>query len=219
MRCLITCGPSWEPIDRVRRLTNFSTGGLGLFLAGVFARAGWEVLCLKGEAATAHAELPNVETIPFSTNDDLLRKLEAQAGRAAALFHAAALCDYRVKSVAGADGSPVVAAKIPTRAGGLTLELEPTIKVLPRLRSLFPKTKIVGWKYELDGTCDDALDRANRQIAECNTDACIVNGAAWGIGFGFLEPAQAPIPLADKSALADHLTRWAKGTTPLGMRR
>lgn len=209
MRCLVTCGPSWEPIDRVRRLTNFSTGGLGLALSAALVRAGHEVLCLKGEAATAAGEPEGATTIPFSTNDDLLAKFQAQAGRVDAIFHAAALCDYRVKAIHAEHGDAVIgAAKIPSRSGALTLELEPTVKVLPQLRALFPQAKIVGWKYELDGTGDDVIDRALRQLAECSTDACVVNGAAWGDGFGFVVSGQAPQPLANTAELSDFLIRW-----------
>ena len=195
-------------MDQVRRLTNFSTGELGLMLAGVLARAGHEVLCLKGEGATAQVAAAGVKMAAFSTNDDLLRKLEAEAGAADAVFHAAALCDYRVKTVRAADGTSPDAAKIPTRSGELTLTLEPTVKVLPRLRAIFSHAKIVGWKYELDGTHDDALALAARQIAECHTDACVVNGAAWGAGFGFVETGRAPVAIADKLALAAFLTGW-----------
>ena len=209
MRVIVTCGPSHEPIDQVRRLTNFSTGELGLALAAALAGAGHLVLCLKGEGATAQGATAGVKMAAFSTNDDLLRKLEAEAGAADTIFHAAALCDYRVKAVRAADGSSLTATKIPTRSGELTLTLEPTVKVLPRLRAIFPNAKIVGWKYELDGTRDDALALAARQIAECRTDACVVNGTAWGAGFGFVEPGKSPFAIADKMALAAFLTNWS----------
>ncbi|HVY71907.1 MAG TPA: phosphopantothenoylcysteine decarboxylase, partial [Verrucomicrobiae bacterium] len=38
MKVIVTCGPSYEPIDEVRRLTNFSTGELGVLLAEELAR-------------------------------------------------------------------------------------------------------------------------------------------------------------------------------------
>ena len=210
MRVIVTCGPSYEPIDRVRRLTNFSTGELGLLLAAALAREGHEVICLKGEGATSRADAGGAKVIPFSTNDDLLREFEKLAadGGAGVVFHAAALCDYRVKAARGADGRPLTAAKLPTREGELTLSLEPTVKVLPRLRALFPSAKIVGWKYELDGTRDDALALARRQIDVCRSDASIANGAAWGAGFGFVEPGREPISIPDKAALCAFLAHW-----------
>ncbi len=211
MRCIVTCGPSWEPIDRVRRLTNFSTGALGLLLASVLRDAGCEVLCLKGEAATAEGSPGGVEMERFSTNEDLYQRLRARAGKADAIFQTAALCDYRVKSIAAENGEVVTAAKIPTRSGALTMELEPAMKVIPQLRALFPKAKLVGWKYELDGTRADALLRATRQLTECATDASVVNGDAWGEGFGFLEPGKEVIPIATRPQLCAFLAKWATG--------
>ena len=120
----------------------------------------------------------------------------------------AALCDYRVKTVRGADGRPLTAAKLPTRDGELTLSLEPAAKVLPRLRALFPTARIVGWKYELDGTRDDALALARRQLDACRSDASVVNGAAWGEGFGFVEPGREPVPIADKPMLCAFIAKW-----------
>ena len=106
MRVIITCGPSFEPIDGVRRLTNFSTGELGLLLAAELSRAGHEVICMTGEGAVSHVDAGGARIIPFSTNADLHMKLRglAEAG-AGAVFHAAALCDYRVKTVCGEDGA------------------------------------------------------------------------------------------------------------------
>jgi phosphopantothenate---cysteine ligase (CTP) len=209
MRVIVTCGPSYEPIDYVRRLTNFSTGELGLMLAAEMARAGHTVLCLKGIGATAHLSSPRVEVSPFSTNDDLVWKLTAHAGKADVVFHTAALCDYRVQSIQGPDGSMISGmGKVPTREGNLLLTLEPTTKVLPQMRGLFPNAKLVGWKYELEGTRPDVIAKAERQLAECNTDACVVNGAAWGDGFGFVTPGSEPTLVPDKTALCEFLSIW-----------
>jgi phosphopantothenate---cysteine ligase (CTP) len=204
MRIIITCGPGYEPIDQVRRLTNFSTGELGLLIAEEMQKAGHDVCCFKGEMATAHREIKGLQT--FSTNEDLLQKLESKADWPDAVFHCAALCDYRVKAAYGADEAALSHSKIPTSIGEITLRLEPTIKVLPRLRPLFPQAKIVGWKYELDGSREDALSKAAHQIQEAKTNACVVNGAAWGGGFGFLQDTL--VELSDKAALAAFLKDW-----------
>jgi phosphopantothenoylcysteine decarboxylase/phosphopantothenate--cysteine ligase len=209
MRVIVTCGPSFEPIDGVRRLTNFSTGELGLLLAAALVRSGHDVICLKGEGSSSRVEAEGARVIGFSTNEDLLQRLrELGAIGAGVVFHAAALCDYRVKSVRGADGAALNAEKIPTRAGELTLTLEPTVKLLPELRRIFPAARLVGWKYELDGTPDDVVAKGRGQLAGSNTDACVVNGAAWGAGFGFIEPGCEPVKLEDKPALCAFLAAW-----------
>jgi phosphopantothenoylcysteine synthetase/decarboxylase len=49
MNCIVTAGPTYEPLDDVRRLTNFSTGRLGTELANFLAARGHKVILLIGE--------------------------------------------------------------------------------------------------------------------------------------------------------------------------
>ncbi|MES2573062.1 MAG: phosphopantothenoylcysteine decarboxylase [Verrucomicrobiota bacterium] len=186
MRVVITCGPSYEPIDRVRRITNFSTGELGVLLARHCVEAGAEVLCLMGEAATWPGRPEGVEPVRFSTNDDLLARLRAipEPGQVDYFFHAAALADFKVTKVTGPGGELLVEGKIASRSGALTLRLEPAVKLIGHLRTLFPNAWIAGWKYELDGSREEAVAKALRQIAENRIDASFVNGTAYGDGFG-----------------------------------
>jgi phosphopantothenoylcysteine synthetase/decarboxylase len=212
MRVVVTCGPSYEPIDEVRRITNFSTGELGIELSNQLTRAGFEVVCFKGVGATSQERIVGARVVPFGTNEHLRGELEAlpQRENISAVFHAAALCDYRVKSVLTSQGAEVAATKIPSRAGELTLILDPAAKLIQELRDLFPGSRIVGWKYELIGSRADVLAAAIRQFAESRSDGCVMNGAAYGKGFGFLEPHQKPVHLADKRALCAHLVQWLK---------
>ncbi len=212
MRIIVTTGPSYEPIDEVRRVTNFSTGELGVLLANALARAGGEVFCLKGTHATCPTTLVNCHSLPFTTNDDLREQLGrlAREQDVAALFHIAALCDYKVSHIQDQHGSRQSAAKIESRAGALTLVLEPALKVIAGMRELFPRALLVGWKYELNGTRADALAKAWRQIRENRTDACVVNGRAWGEGFGFCTPPENIRELRDKSAVVEFLPGWLK---------
>lgn len=207
---VITCGPAYAPIDAVRRITNFSTGALGILLANAFAAAGRKVVCFKGElAASPLAFAPGVDARAFSTNDDLAAQLAA-LGPAEAVFHAAALCDYEVESVRDATGAAQTEAKIPSRSGGLHLALRPARKLLPELRGHFPAARIVGWKYELNGTLADALHAGAHQIDACGTDCCVVNGAAYGEGFGLLDPRGRIRHFADKAELCAGLVAWAE---------
>jgi len=212
MKVVVTAGPSYEPIDAVRRLTNFSTGELGVRLANQLAKAGFEVFCLRGIAATYAGALENCCHLPFSTNDDLLAQLTSLSGahEIAALFHAAALCDFKMKRVEDADGRALDSPKIDSTGGALTLHLEPAPKVIGQLRALFPRATLVGWKYELNGTRQDALVRAWRQIESNRTDACVLNGQAWGSGFAFCSPPKRVNDLRDKAELACFLADWLK---------
>jgi len=181
-------------------------------LANHLAKAGCDVVCFRGVGATSQERVAGAKLVPFGTNQHLQSALEELPNREkiAAVFHAAALCDYRVKSVLTSAGAQVAAMKIPSRAGDLVLGLEPTSKVILGLRDLFPASRIVGWKYELVGSRADVLAAAIRQLAESRTDACVMNGAAYGGGFGFLEPKTKPVHFADKAAICVHLTHWLK---------
>jgi phosphopantothenoylcysteine synthetase/decarboxylase len=210
MKVIVTAGPSYEPIDEVRRLTNFSTGELGVMLARQLAKSGFEVFCLRGVGATCNGPLPECHLHPFTTNDDLADQL-ARLGKAhhiAAVFHAAALCDFKVRQVRDAQGQPCASAKIDSRTGLLTLVLEPARKLIGELSALFPQAILVGWKYELNGTRDEALARAWRQLRENQTDACVLNGEAYGSGFALCMPPGDIHELRDKAELAGHLPAW-----------
>src|SRR6266516_2399925 len=93
MNCIVTAGPTYEPLDDVRRLTNFSTSRLGTELANFLAARGHSVTLLLGEMATyaGQHEVKRVET--FSTTSDLRKKLKVQK-KVGAIFHAAAVSDF-----------------------------------------------------------------------------------------------------------------------------
>ena len=61
MRVVVTCGPSYEPIDEVRRITNFSTGELGVLLTNHLVDAGCEVVCFRGVGATSQERVAGHE--------------------------------------------------------------------------------------------------------------------------------------------------------------
>lgn len=189
MKCIVTAGPTYEPLDEVRRLTNFSTGKLGSELANFLTARGHEVTLLLGESATWCGE-QNANTIQrFTSTQDLSDRLEKLASPGInAVFHAAAVSDFKFgKTWMRDDKGEVVeikSAKISTRDGTMLAELIPTPKIIGNLRQRFPKACIVGWKYEMEGDNASVQQKAWQQINECNTDACVVNGRAWGNGFG-----------------------------------
>ncbi|HHY87152.1 MAG TPA: DNA/pantothenate metabolism flavoprotein domain protein [Verrucomicrobia bacterium] len=216
MNCIVTAGPTYEALDKVRRLTNFSTGRLGTELANFLAERGHDVTLLIGEQATYDGERRAQRVETFSTTADLREWLQAQAGSGVgAVFHAAAVSDFAfgkvwVRSQGGAL-TEVKAGKISTRNGTLLAELVPTPKIIADLRDWFPRARLVGWKYEVDGDRAGALEAGERQIRECLTDACVVNGPAYGEGFGVLRPNGKCFHAEVVSALFNELVRVMEG--------
>jgi phosphopantothenoylcysteine decarboxylase/phosphopantothenate--cysteine ligase len=190
MNCVVTAGPTYESLDQVRRLTNFSTGRLGTELAGFLTAQGHQVTLLLGEQATYPGK-PDAEKVErFTSTADLAARLKALGGKTNAVFHAAAVSDYTfgkiwVRSASG-EMKEIKSGKISTRQGTLLAELLPTPKIIADLRSWHPSARVVGWKYEVEGDRASVISLGERQLAECRTDACVVNGRAYGHGFGLV---------------------------------
>jgi phosphopantothenoylcysteine synthetase/decarboxylase len=214
MNCIVTAGPTFEPLDDVRRLTNFSTGRLGTELANFLAERGHRVTLLIGESATWPGERRAQSVKVFSSTRDLRTKLKSfSAKKVDAIFHAAAVSDFSFGKMftrdAGGKFQPFKPSrKISTRGGNLFVELMPTPKIIAELRGWFPRTKIVGWKFEADGDRADAVRAAWKQITDCSTDACVANGPAYGKGFSLVTP-RGKKHLGNKEKLFAALADWA----------
>ena len=206
MKCLVTAGPTYEPLDEVRRLTNFSTGRLGSELVSFLAARGHETTLLIGQQATYRGERHAGQVETFTTTANLRDRLRALAGEAVdAVFHAAAVSDFAFGKVwrrsPQGELTELTAGKFSTRLGTLLAELAPTSKIIAELRPWFPKARLVGWKYEVEGGRAGVIRLAEQQIAECRTDACVANGPAYGTGFGLARGGVEFIHLPDTAAL------------------
>lgn len=191
MNCIVTAGPTYEPLDEVRRLTNFSTGRFGSLLANFLVERGHSVTLCFGHYSTHQGEQKAHVVEKFTTTNDLRQRLQALSqGKVDAVFHAAAVSDFGFGKIfeQQPDGEMVEvrSGKISTRLGKLYAELVPRPKIIRELRGWFPKALLVGWKYEVDGDRDLALSRSEAQIRDNGTDACVANGPAYGLGFGLV---------------------------------
>jgi phosphopantothenate---cysteine ligase (CTP) len=191
MHCIVTAGPTFERLDEVRRLTNFSTGRLGTELANFLTAQGHDVMLLIGEQAVWRGERQAKQIEIFSTTADLRERLKEMSGAGAdAVFHAAAVSDFGFGKIwqrsEGGDLTEVVSGKLSTREGRLLAELVPTPKIIVELRDWYPRARLIGWKYEVEGGREQAIALAKKQIVDCRTDGCVVNGRAYGEGFGLV---------------------------------
>ncbi|MGA1866363.1 MAG: bifunctional phosphopantothenoylcysteine decarboxylase/phosphopantothenate--cysteine ligase CoaBC [Thermoplasmatota archaeon] len=166
-KVLILTGATREPMDDMRILTNRATGASGIALGKEAFRMGADVLIMAGE---------NVGPIPkyiaferFSTTEDLLGKIEGLSdlwkGPTIAFF-AAGISDYFPKKAKG---------KIPSGKEGLTIELDPTPKVIERFRVLFPETFLVGYKAESIRDQEILLEKAYERLTKVGMQAIVAN--------------------------------------------
>jgi phosphopantothenate---cysteine ligase (CTP) len=211
MNCVVTAGPTYESLDEVRRLTNFSTGRLGTELASFLTARGHNVTLLIGQLATYRGERQARKVEMFSTTSDLRERLAKLSDeKPDAVFHAAAVSDFAFgkiwKRAEGGELSEVKSGKISTGAGTLLAELVPTPKIIAELRDWFPRARLTGWKYEVENKRADAVSLGKQQIAKYRTDACVVNGRAYGKGFGLVAAGKC-VHLPDAEALFEALEK------------
>jgi phosphopantothenoylcysteine synthetase/decarboxylase len=211
MNCIVTAGPTYEPLDDVRRLTNFSTGRLGTELANFLVARGHQVRLLVSVQATHGGERRAQQVEVFTTTANLREKLQALSPKNVnAVFHTAAVSDFhfgriQLQSPHGRL-TEIKSKKIPTDKGTLLVELVPTQKIIIDLRAWFPSARLVGWKFEAEGKRPAAVHAAEQQLAQCLTDLCVVNGPAYGEGFGLITSG-GHVHLADPPKLFDALEK------------
>jgi phosphopantothenoylcysteine decarboxylase/phosphopantothenate--cysteine ligase len=120
VRVLITAGPTFEPIDAVRGITNRSSGRMGYAVAQAAQEAGAQVTLVSGPTSiTAPA---GARVVPVTTAAQMLDAVNAEVARAQVFVSVAAVADYRVAQPSE--------CKIKKSDQALTLELVPTVDIL-----------------------------------------------------------------------------------------
>ncbi len=176
LRILVTAGPTREPVDAVRVLTNRSSGRMGVALAAAARRMGAEVVLLHGPMAVPVP--PGVEAVRFETAAELEGLLAQHAPGADAILHAAAVADFR--PVRAAEG------KLDRREGGAALELEPVPDLAAGIGVLEDRPYLVVFAAEIG----EDRERARAKMAAKGADAVVLNDvAAPGTGMEAAENA------------------------------
>jgi phosphopantothenoylcysteine decarboxylase/phosphopantothenate--cysteine ligase len=154
MRFLITAGPTREPIDPVRYLSNRSSGKMGYALAEAALAAGHEVTLVSGPvniAAPPEARIHRVETAR-----EMYDTVASHIGQTEVLICCAAVADYRVAEVAG--------EKIKKSGENLTLNLVPNPDILGSARSVFGfRGFLVGFAAETEKVLEHARGKLERK--------------------------------------------------------
>jgi phosphopantothenoylcysteine decarboxylase/phosphopantothenate--cysteine ligase len=162
-KVLVVAGSTEEPIDRVRTISNRSSGGLGRALAEEAFARGAEVTMVLGRHEVPPP--PYVDVTSFDTVDSLMRATEAVPKDTAVILSVAAIADYRV-------GAPI-RGKMASGRSKLEMSFEPTPKVLPLLRAAAPDGTLVSFKLEV-GLSDEELERVARSRFDGGVEDIVV---------------------------------------------
>jgi phosphopantothenoylcysteine decarboxylase/phosphopantothenate--cysteine ligase len=171
-RILVTAGPTQEPMDPVRFITNHSTGKMGFALAQCARRRGADVVLVTGPTSLS---LPrkDLEVVRVQTAEEMRKTVLSQVERCSVVIKAAAVSDYRPAAV-----SP---HKVKKGSPTLSLDLERTADILQEVGKKKGRRILVGFAAETE----EVIANARKKLAEKNLDLIIANDVAQpGAGFG-----------------------------------
>jgi phosphopantothenoylcysteine decarboxylase/phosphopantothenate--cysteine ligase len=211
VKVLLIAGPTHVPLDEARSITNRSTGKTGLVIAELFHKAGHSLSLWLGEGTT-HPVPPNLnQSAKFHTLNDLADLIaKTDLSTFDVILLPAALPDYDLHQALGPDNHPLPSKKWPGSLPKILIELRPSSRVLPALRSKAPNAKIIGWKWEAGANLKEAICAAQQQCLSCKTSASVLNGPAYGTGYLLIPAEGENVPCADAWALGEALLQFLK---------
>ena len=198
-KLLITAGPTYEMIDPVRFVGNFSSGKMGVALSNMAARMGGEVTLILGPTVP-HAIESSVKVCPVISAQQMYEAAQEAFVDTDIAILAAAVADYK----------PMVQApqKIKKKADQLTLELTKTQDILASLGAQKDKQLLIGFALETENELENAKEKLTRK----HLDAIVLNslndkGAGFSVDtnqvtFITREDKVVPIPLKTKTDIA-----------------
>lgn len=196
---LVTAGPTQEPFDPVRFISNCSSGKMGYALAVMARRRGASVTLISGPTALAAPR--GAAFVPVRTALEMRDAVAARMGAATVVIKAAAVADYR----------PAVCEpmKIKKGEGSLTVQLERNPDIISEVVSRKGDRIVVGFSME----SDHLLEHARKKLMEKGMDFIVANDVTEpGAGFGGdtnvirildREGGDESFPLMDKMDVAD----------------
>ena len=201
VRIAVTAGPTQEPLDPVRYLTNHSTGKMGYAIARAAAMRGAEVTLIHG-----HTDLPPVRfttDVPITTAQDMYDAVTSRFEEMDVLVMAAAVADYRPATVA--------ADKVKKHDGEMNIALERTDDILAWVGAHKPeKLFVCGFSMETR----DLIENSTAKLQKKNMDMIVANnlkvpGAGFGVDTNVVTIITAQgtteLPLQSKDAVAGHI--------------
>jgi phosphopantothenoylcysteine decarboxylase / phosphopantothenate---cysteine ligase len=161
VRFIVTAGPTREPIDPVRYLSNRSSGKMGYAIAEAALAAGHSVILISGPVSLIPPSGANL--VRVTTSDEMHDAVHAHLAAGDVLVMCAAVADYK----------PAIFSthKIKKQKDALTLELIPTRDILASLTRPSPEFLVVGFAAETD----DLEANAQKKLRDKKCDIVVAN--------------------------------------------
>lgn len=164
---LITAGATLEYIDPVRIITNKSSGKMGAFIAEEAYLRGANVTLILGRSTIKPRR--GIRVIEVERTEDMLNMVlnELRASNYHVFIAAGAPADFRAKDPKS--------YKIDSRTGNITLELEPTPKIVESVKKVSKDILLVAFKAEYNISDDMLVKKAREYLDLVNADLVIAN--------------------------------------------
>jgi phosphopantothenoylcysteine decarboxylase/phosphopantothenate--cysteine ligase len=178
LRLLITAGPTVDHIDPIRVITNRSSGKMGMELVEEALNRGAEVTLVYGLGTATPAARANVVSVETTDQmyDAVISELESK--KYDVVIAAAAAGDWKIKK-------PFPQKVSTHKLDSLSLQLEPTRKIIDDVKKVSPRAFLVGFRAEYKLAKKDLIDSAHKKLLEANADLIVVNDVGKkGAGFG-----------------------------------
>lgn len=170
-KILVTAGPTQEPIDPVRYLTNHSSGKMGYAIAKVCSMRGAEVTLVSGKTAIKSPLF--VDVVPVTTAREMYEAVIERSDRQDIVIKAAAVADYRPKTISE--------QKVKKTDGELSIEMERTDDILKYLGEHKRANQFLcGFSMETE----HMLENSRKKLKKKNLDMIVANNVkVEGAGF------------------------------------
>ncbi len=167
-RILITAGPTWVVLDKIRIISNIATGETGFILAKVFRKLGAKVTLLLGPGTFFNAER-KIKVLRFKYFNELeiILKKELRGIKYSAVIHTAAVADYRPDKI--------IRGKVSSGLGSWKITLKPTKKLVNSLKKYRQDIFAVGFKFETEATKHKLIKRGEKLLKQANLDLVVAN--------------------------------------------
>ncbi|WXG47528.1 MAG: bifunctional phosphopantothenoylcysteine decarboxylase/phosphopantothenate--cysteine ligase CoaBC [Candidatus Atabeyarchaeum deiterrae] len=177
LHVLITAGPTREYIDRVRFISNPSSGKMGVAIAQEAAARGAKVTLVYGIGMTSEPPI-DLKCIPVVTTEDMMNAVLNEMK----LCH----CHIFVGTAAVSDYAPTqkVDGKIPSGQKDLSIHLKPLPRIVKAVKEESDETYVVGFKAEYNVSESELIERAYSRVQEIGLDLIVANDVSKeGVGF------------------------------------
>ena len=187
MKILVTSGGTSEAIDRVRSITNHSTGRLGLVITEALIKAGHEVCLITTSQAVKPASHPNLKIIEIKNTLDLLEEMRNLVKDYQVLIHSMAVSDYTPVYMTSLDEVQAsqdlsefltkqnTESKISSKEDAQILFLKKNPKIISLVKEWNPKIHLIGFKLLVDVTKDHLIDVARESLKKNQADIIVAN--------------------------------------------